>query len=408
MLVCPKCKERLVPQRTPKGSMHVCRKCGGRAVSFSVLRRDPVSGEFMKRLWHGGGVHHTDGRNCPQCAEKMAVVQFALPDKPLFVDVCSSCQWAWFDATEYAKVATLRPPAAKPRPSGRFTPLPATTVPAPLKPTGPSPYPPPAAPRPPPPRGGPAARRPEKPPAVAKAAEYRPGADDGGTISLTPPSVWQWLPGILGLPVEVSGPRLTSTPFVTWSLSAVMVVLFFGLAMGENLEEAILNWGFIPDQWQRHGGMTLAASFFLHAGLFHLISNVYFLVVFGDNVEWHLGKGLFLLLLAGGHLAGLTLHALYSFDGSMPVVGASAGIAAVIAYYAIVFPQAKIAFWRFFVWIRLSVTTALALFVAVQILGAWMQMHGHSQVSYLGHLGGLAVGGVAGIVGRLVKPSEGI
>ena len=65
----------------------------------------------------------------------------------------------------------------------------------------------------------------------------------------------------------------------------------------DSLEAAIREWGFIPDLWYRHGGMTLLTSFLLHAGIWHAASNLYFFLTFADNVEDHLGAGKFLLLL---------------------------------------------------------------------------------------------------------------
>ena len=85
----------------------------------------------------------------------------------------------------------------------------------------------------------------------------------------------------------------------------------------------------------------------------------------------------------------------------MPLVGASAGISGVIAYYAITFPQVRLGFlWRFyfyFRWFRIPAWAALILFVLVQLLGVWLQTRGFSNVSALGHLGGLAVGVAAAV-----------
>jgi membrane associated rhomboid family serine protease len=161
------------------------------------------------------------------------------------------------------------------------------------------------------------------------------------------------------------------------------------------------DWGFIPAQWARQGGLTLISSFFLHAGLFHLLLNMYFLIVFGDRVEDNLGRMRYALLLAGSHLAGLVLHGALDPRSGVPLVGASAGISGVLAYSAITFPNVRLGFlWRFdlrFRWIRIPAWRALILFVLLQLGIAWLQVKGFGSVSALGHLGGLAVGIAAAV-----------
>jgi membrane associated rhomboid family serine protease len=192
-------------------------------------------------------------------------------------------------------------------------------------------------------------------------------------------------------------------------LTIFMAIVFLSLTSQNILAQKIQEWGFIPNQWARHNGMTLGSSFFLHAGWFHLLSNLYFLVIFGDNVEDHLGKLRFLLLLAGAHLAGSFLHAAFDPRGEVPCVGASAGISGVIAYYALLFPRARIGFffWLLLRWLRVRAVWAFVAFLAVQLLGTWRQIGGASNVSYLAHLGGLAVGMVAAMLVRITAAPAG-
>jgi membrane associated rhomboid family serine protease len=170
-----------------------------------------------------------------------------------------------------------------------------------------------------------------------------------------------------------------------------------------SLTSAIEEWGFVPVLWVRHGGLTLVSSFFLHAGIVHLVSNMYFFVVFADNVESDLGRPRLLVLLAGAHLAGLLVHGLVELRGAMPVVGASAGVSAVLAYYAVMFPRARLgylvpwrAFYRVSSWIQMPAWMSLAAFAMLQLIGALGQVSGFGRMAYAAHVGGLAVGiGVA-------------
>ncbi len=158
---------------------------------------------------------------------------------------------------------------------------------------------------------------------------------------------------------------------------------------------------FIPTEWYRVGGATLIASFFLHAGVWHLVGNTYFLVVFGDNVEDQLGWKRFAFLLLVAHIAGVAAHGLIDPRSSVPLIGASAGISGVIAYYAVAFPKARLGVLFFFLfWLRLPAYAWLVLWGLFQLLTAHAQLAGTTNVSALGHLGGAAVGFVAALVVR--------
>ncbi len=222
-----------------------------------------------------------------------------------------------------------------------------------------------------------------------------------------PEESWQYFPAIFGLPIEFGAPAVRSRPWVTWGAAGAAVMIFLGAWGLGSLGSANRAWGFIPAEWYRRGGLTLASSFLLHAGLLHIISNMYFLVVFGDNVEDDLGKVRFVGLLAAAHVAGMIAHGLVDPRSSTPCVGASAGISGVIAYYAVAFPRARLGFFLllryYFRWIKMPAAVAFALWIALQLFGAWKQVQGFTNVSALAHLGGAAVGFVAALavkVGR--------
>jgi len=363
MLSCPNCKSRLARTTTPNGFIYLCGKCSGRAVALSVLRKQ-ASRDFLKTLWtQSFGQRHT-GRRCPHCDRPMVEVQPHTPDNSLTLDVCTRCHVVWFDPGEFGQI-------------------PSATVSV---------------------DAGGARMSPEAEAALQEEKARRPsaaGLSAWADHEPTPPdAIWKYLPAALGMPVEVDGVRPARPPLVTWGLSAVMALLLVGLLGGDALPKVIREWGFIPDEWFRHAGLTLPASFFLHGGILHLVSNLYFFIVFGDNVEDTLGAGRFVLLLAGAHLAGMLLHAAADPHGDVPCVGASAGIAGVIACYAVVFPYARIGLFVWFRWLAIPALAALALYVLLQLVGTWRQVGGFSNVSYLAHLGGLATGAVVGFLAR--------
>ncbi len=355
---CPSCGDRLVKQATDSGFVYACVGCGGRMAALPVLRKAGATQEFLRDLWTKARDPKAPRfRLCPHCEGRMRQINTALGDPPVKLDVCKMCASIWFDASEF-----------------EFVPLkPLEVLPEELS------------------------QRAKEQLALMKIKLMRKRAQESATAP--PDQAWQWALGFLGLPVELNAPAPSQRPWATWSIAAVTIIVTL-MTIG-NLESVIGRWGFIPAQWLRHGGLTLVTSFFLHGGIFHLLSNMYFLLVFGDNVEDHLGRIGFVVLIVVGHLAGMAAHGMLDPNSEIPCVGASAGISGVIAYYAIAFPKVRLAFmfryWLIFRWFRIPALFAFVLFVLVQGIGAALQVQGFSGVSYLGHLGGLAVGTITGV-----------
>jgi len=360
MVACPRCGESLVKRVTQPGFVYVCPECEGRHVAIPVLRKAGARGDFLNRVWLDA--KHEDVERllrCPHCHAAMAQVTARAGDHALDLDVCTYCNAIWFDHGELRAVP--RDPAhvsetlsERAREQAALLAL--------------------------------QARREEE--AAAPAESW--------------PEGWHWLPALLGLPVECDAPALRGRPWITWSIAAALVLVFAATAF--SLEPVVEQWGFIPALWSRHGGLTLATSFFLHAGVLHLLSNLYFFLVFGDNVEDRLGPLFFVLLLAGSHLAGAVVHGLFSPGATLPCVGASAGISGVLAYYTLTYPMARIGFFLWMVrWVQLPAIVMLALFLLTEFLGAWQQVSGFGDVSSLAHLGGLAVGIGAALAVRMTR-----
>jgi membrane associated rhomboid family serine protease len=105
----------------------------------------------------------------------------------------------------------------------------------------------------------------------------------------------------------------------------------------------------------------------------------------------------YIILIALTAFVGDVVHIASNPASTVPCIGASGGIAGVITFYALAFPQAKIAFlWRYFFywfrWIRLPAWFVFVLWIFFQIIGAYEQKIGISAVSSFAHLGGAAVG----------------
>jgi membrane associated rhomboid family serine protease len=155
-------------------------------------------------------------------------------------------------------------------------------------------------------------------------------------------------------------------------------------------QQSILRYGLVPEELFAGRWLPLVTYMFLHGGLAHLLGNMYFLWVFGDNVEDRLGRLRFTLLyLIAGIAAGLA-HAFVERGDTGPVVGASGAISGVMAAYAVLFPRTRlislILFWR----VRWRSYVYLGMWLVLQVIGAAMHQPG---IAWWAHIGGFVVGG---------------
>ena len=101
-----------------------------------------------------------------------------------------------------------------------------------------------------------------------------------------------------------------------------------------------------PDSVAVYG--TLLSMMFLHGGWFHLVSNMWMLWIFGNNIEDRLGHIVYVLFLFGRRGISGTAHWMADPQGTMPVIGASGAVAAVLGAYAVSYPTAKVRTLIFF------------------------------------------------------------
>ena len=135
--------------------------------------------------------------------------------------------------------------------------------------------------------------------------------------------------------------RSYSTPVVTVLLIVVNCVAFlYELSLGQYARNHLIYvYGLVPD---RLVPMSLVTSMFLHGGWLHILGNMWFLWIFGDNVEDVLGHGKYLLFyLLCGVAAGLA-HLVTNLGSPVPTVGASGAIAGVMGAYLVKFPRARV------------------------------------------------------------------
>ncbi|AEH51023.1 rhomboid family intramembrane serine protease [Pseudothermotoga thermarum] len=209
-------------------------------------------------------------------------------------------------------------------------------------------------------------------------------------------------------------------PYVVYFLIIINVVIFlYQQSLSRvSLLAFLYNYGLIPARftnprweqlWQIRTGIELVTSkfftflshMFLHGGWSHLIGNMWFLAVFGDNVEDALGHVRFALFyLAGGIFAALT-HFAFNLTSTVPIVGASGAISAVMGAYYVLFPYSRIISFvpLFFLPFLVAIPAAFYLFVwfLMQVINGLFDNILRSGVAYWAHAGGFVFGILIGL-----------
>lgn len=190
------------------------------------------------------------------------------------------------------------------------------------------------------------------------------------------------------------------TPYVTFALIALNVLVFVSYFpwLGEReLFRFYFDWALIPenvtDGRNLHGLFT---SMFLHGGVMHLLGNMLFLWIYGDNLEEDLGHvGFLIFYLLSGLGAGL-LHVAIAPYSPVPLVGASGAIAGVMGGYLLMYPRAKVdVFFFFIVFFKIWPIPAwivLGIWFAMQLFGVAGSDPTGGGVAYWAHISGFVVG----------------
>lgn len=191
--------------------------------------------------------------------------------------------------------------------------------------------------------------------------------------------------------------RSYSTPLVVVGLILVNVLAFlFELSLDTfTRNDFIAAFGFVPE---RFSSLSILTSMFLHGGWMHLLGNMLFLWVYGDNVEDILGHGKFLLFyVACGAAAALAQYAMAP-DSRVPMVGASGAIAGVMGAYMVKFPHSRIVLAGWFIILftfDLPAYVVLLYWFVLQFIsgvGSVAQIASRGGVAFFAHIGGFIAG----------------
>jgi membrane associated rhomboid family serine protease len=223
------------------------------------------------------------------------------------------------------------------------------------------------------------------------------------------------------IPLRDANPTLRS-PVVTIGLVIACVAVFIWelvlLASGgmDALDAFVTTWGVVPanlsagfasGSYVNATTLTVLTSQFLHGGWLHLLGNLLFLWIFGNNIEDRFGRvGFLLFYLTGGVVAALA-QVWTDPDSTVPMIGASGAIAATLGAYLVLYPRARITslvFLGFFYQlIDVPALIVLAFWFVLQLIDGLASLGAVDvQVAFFAHIGGFVFGAAIGLLVRTV------
>jgi rhomboid family protein len=188
-----------------------------------------------------------------------------------------------------------------------------------------------------------------------------------------------------------------SKPVVVVLLIVINILVFlFEFSLDAYSQNALIfQYGLIPDHFRFSNVFT---SMFLHGGWMHVLGNMWFLWIFGDNIEDILGHGKFVLFYLLCGVAAAMTQTYLSLDSRVPMVGASGAIAGVMGAYLVKFPRSRIyslIFYIFITTIDVPAWVMLIYWFAIQFfsgLGSLAAPTAQGGTAFFAHVGGFLAG----------------
>lgn len=193
-------------------------------------------------------------------------------------------------------------------------------------------------------------------------------------------------------------------PIVTIVLIVINVIVFIA-ELADSSGKSVYFYGAIPSALLGADSdqpvsppVTLLTSMFMHGGILHLLGNMLYLWIFGNNVEDRMGKPRFIAFYALGGVVAAYAHALSAPDSVMPMIGASGAIAAVLGAYLLLYPKAQVhtlIFLGFFVQVvRLPALIVIGFWAIIQIASGLLEgtSGAGGGVAWFAHVGGFVFG----------------
>jgi membrane associated rhomboid family serine protease len=196
-------------------------------------------------------------------------------------------------------------------------------------------------------------------------------------------------------------------PFFNWVIVVITVYVFIQQLLTPNVDAFIMQYALVPSLVDFANPTTLLpfiTAIFLHGGFLHIISNMWFLIVFGDNVNDALGVVGYLLLYFVAGIIGNLAQFVFTPQSNIPMLGASGAVAGILGCYFVLFPLSKIKTLIFIVFfvtiIEISAPLMLGYWFVLQIFSGVMSVPTLGAetggVAFFAHIAGFVVGLVFG------------
>lgn len=191
-------------------------------------------------------------------------------------------------------------------------------------------------------------------------------------------------------------------PYVTYALIAINVIVFFWSLT--NFENIIETYGFKPAFASL---LTIFTSMFLHGGFGHILGNMWYLFIFGDNVEDSLGRIRYILFYLASGIAATALHFLTNIGSGIPAIGASGAISGVLGAYLVMFPKVRVHVALYYYHGTVPASVMIGFWFALQLVfGAASLLGQGSGIAFWAHVGGFLFGAaVAWVAGQSKRKS---
>jgi membrane associated rhomboid family serine protease len=211
------------------------------------------------------------------------------------------------------------------------------------------------------------------------------------------------------IPFKDDNPTQTF-PFVTVALIVVNSLIYLLLFLQQKLSPLdsiyiVKSYGAIPHFLLTfktvqpiHPALTIFTSMFIHGGPLHLVTNMLYLWIFGDNIEDRLGHARFLVFYLLCGIAAAYSHAIANYYSLTPMIGASGAVSGVLGAYLLLYPRARVHTLIFIVFfiqvIRLPAVIVIGLWIVIQFINGIVNqgIAGQGGVAWFAHIGGFIFG----------------
>jgi membrane associated rhomboid family serine protease/Zn-finger nucleic acid-binding protein len=364
-MLCPNCQKPLHPFNYHSIIIDLCAQCGGLwfdpqelPAYIETFRKihefPPLALSEATQKAHNIYTLAEQHKKCPRCLLPMTKFNYAY-NSNVFLDRCSICQGIWTDRDEIVKAVRFN------QGNSLINKL-----------------------------------------AEAMAKEQKDFQQQLDTmeafasVSSRVPLILLFMPKII-LPLTDDNPRI-NVPWVTLILIGLNISIFWTQLLFLPIETwpaLYQRFGLIPSQFMAGDvNITLFTAFFLHGGLFHLLGNMFFLWLFGDNVEDRFGPVKFLLFYLACGLAANCGHIYFHQTSTVPLIGASGAVSGIMGAYLVLFPKIKIKTLLFFKVIDIPAIVFLIGWLGLQFFNSWLAHLTHqASIAWWAHIGGFIFGG---------------